>query len=148
MAETASLDNRIRSLVEEIILDGPCYLVDLVVRGSGPSPAVDVVLDSDDGPSAAMLAGISREVGFALSMAELAPGSLTVSSPGLDRPLRLPRQYRKHVGRKLKVCRVEAEKPAWVVGTLHSADADGIDLDGAGRISYADIVSAKVKLPW
>lgn len=148
MAEIASLDNKIRSLVEETIMDGPCYLVDLVVRGSGRSPAVDVVLDSDDGPSAAVLAGISREVGFALSMAELAPGPLTVSSPGLDRPLRLPRQYRKHVGRELRVCRAAGETPVSVVGTLRAADADGIDLDGAGRIAYADIVSAKVKLPW
>ena len=129
-------------------MDGPCYLVDLVIRGSGRSPAVDVILDSDSGPSAADLADISREVGFALSMAELAPGSLTVSSPGLDRPLRLPRQYRKNVGRELKVCRAAAEGPVWLAGTLRSADADGIDLAGAGRIAYADIVSAKVKLPW
>ncbi len=128
-------------------MDGPCYLVDLVVRGSGRSPAVDVVLDSDEGPTAATLADISREVGFALSMAELGPGSLTVSSPGLDRPLKLPRQYRKHVGRELRVC-TAADPPTWLVGTLHAADADGIDLEGAGRIAYADIVSAKVKLPW
>ena len=56
--------------------------------------------------------------------------SISVSSPGADAPLKLPRQYAKHVGRELKVTLDEGEP---LVGTLSRSDDQGIVLEWTTR---------------
>ena len=148
MADGISIESRFRTLVEETLVGGPCFLVEFAVRGTNRFPVVDIILDSDQGPSAHLLASISREVGFALDTAAARSYTLNVSSPGADRPLKLPRQYEKHVGRILRVCRLVGENSDELDGTLQAADAEGIVVEGTGHISYSDILWAKVKLPW
>ena len=48
-----------------------------------------------------------------------------VSSPGADRPLKLPKQYFKHIGRQMAVETLDEKK---LTGTLRSADKDKITL--------------------
>ena len=56
---------------------------------------------------------------------------LEVSSPGIDRPLKFPRQYKKNIGRRLEVLTVEDEK---VSGTLLETTEEGIVLEYKVRI--------------
>ena len=100
-----AVDARVKTLVEEVLAGSPHFLVDLEVRGARGSQAVDVFIDSDEGLGVGTLARISREVAFLLDTGEVIAGHyrLNVSSPGLDRPLKLPRQYKKNVGRALRV---------------------------------------------
>ncbi|NNE70248.1 MAG: ribosome maturation factor RimP, partial [Rhodothermales bacterium] len=125
-------------------------IVDIVVRGRQGSRVVEVFLDSDDGIGLDQLASFSREVGFLLEAEDVIKGKyrLNVSSPGADRPLTLPRQMRKHVGRKLSVKREEG-KP--VQGVLQSADDEGITLKKGKeevRLAFDSIQEARVVLPW
>lgn len=145
-----------RSLVEEVIAESPVYLVELAVRGQKGSRVAEVFVDSDDGISVDELARISREVAFLLDTEEVIEGAyrLNVSSPGLDRPLALPRQFKKNIGRSLEV-RVqpgEGEKAKTLKGELASVDESSIGLrlpHGELRcIAYADVARAKVLLPW
>lgn len=53
--------------------------------------------------------------------------TLEVSSPGVDRPLLLPRQYKKNVGRRLEVSLNEDDKK--YKGNLIEADDQGIVLE-------------------
>ncbi len=48
---------------------------------------------------------VSREFGTALDVEDIVPGrySLEVSSPGLDRPLKRPEDYKKAVGKRIKI---------------------------------------------
>lgn len=48
-----------------------------------------------------------------------------VSSPGADRPLKLPKQYYKHIGRKLAIETIDEQK---FEGTLKNVDEDKIDI--------------------
>ena len=50
---------------------------------------------------------------------------LNVSSPGLDRPLKLPRQYRKHIGKEMDVVLQSGEK---ATGILVNVGESGIEL--------------------
>ena len=52
--------------------------------------------------------------------------SLEVSSPGVDEPLQLPRQFKKNVGRKLAVTLQDDTK---MEGKLTEANEDGILLE-------------------
>lgn len=49
-----------------------------------------------------------------------------VSSPGADRPLKLQKQYYKHIGRQLEVETLDGEKS---IGSLISVDEDKISIE-------------------
>lgn len=148
---------RIRAMVEEVIADSPMFVIDVEIRGRKGSQVVDIFVDSDEDLDVEALARISREVDFMLDMEEdLIPGkyNLNVSSPGADRPLVLPRQFRKHVGRELLVHyrKEDGTGDTEVRGQLVTADADGIEIEAARqeprRVAYEQIAWAKVQLPW
>ncbi|MFN9115876.1 MAG: ribosome maturation factor, partial [Bacteroidota bacterium] len=49
-----------------------------------------------------------------------------VSSPGLDEPLRLPRQYKKNIGRAVEVVMQDGRK---ICGKLLAADENSINVE-------------------
>lgn len=79
-----------------------CFIVD--IEHPGPSQ-LKVFLDSDKGINTARCARVSRYLEHEIEEQNWMPESylLEVSSPGLDRPLKFPRQYKKNVDRKLQV---------------------------------------------
>jgi ribosome maturation factor RimP len=152
---TNETTQRVRELVDEVIAGTDIFVVDLEVRGSGGSRVVDIYVDSDEELSIKKLAEVNREVGFLLDVEDLIPGryNLNVSSPGLDRPLRLPRQYRKNIGKPM---RIHYNKPdgagaTEIEGELVDADDVAIEVKDGGEvrsIPFEDIVWAKIRLPW
>ena len=71
---------------------------------------VRVTIDRDGGVPLDDVADIARAISAALDEAESASGEfiageyqLEVSSPGVDRPLTLPRHWRRNIGRLVKV---------------------------------------------
>jgi len=147
------LTEKVQAIVEEVIVGSPMYVVEVAVRGRQGSRVVEVFLESDDTLDIGLLANVSREVGFVLEMDDVIKGKyhLNVSSPGADRPLRLPRQYQKNLGRKLSIRFREGEEILTFEGELKQADADNFELFGDKKqhsFSYGDIVEARVLLPW
>lgn len=142
--------DRVRKIVETVVPLDEVYIVDIVVRGRQGSRVVEVYLDSDDGVGLDQLASYSREVGFLLEAEDVIKGHyrLNVSSPGADRPMTLPRQMRKHVGRTLAVKQGEGDS---VEGVLKAADEEGIVLKKGKqevRLAFDTIQEARVVLPW
>jgi ribosome maturation factor RimP len=72
---------------------------------------------------------------------------LEVSSPGTDRALAEPRQYRRNVGRLVRLDRADQEP---LTGRLVAADEDGIAIaDEMGeerRVRYPEVTKAVVQL--
>lgn len=95
--------------IETVLLpyleEGKYFIVDIQIKASRTTQKIMILLDSDEGITIQECADISRSVGEDLEADEAmeTPYTLEVSSPGLDQPLRLPRQYQKNVGRDLKV---------------------------------------------
>ncbi len=154
--ECDALRERIAALVEEAIADSAVFLVEVQVRGAKGSRVVEIYVDSEDALGADDLTKISREAGFLLDMEDVVTGryTLNVSTPGLDRPLALPRQYRKNVGRDVCVRYATGDDngDAEVVGALLNVAADAIEVAVSGsdvrRIRLDDVVQAQVRLPW
>ena len=57
--------------------------------------------------------------------------TLDVSSPGIGRPLKFPRQYKKNVGRKVEVTPKEEKA---ITGTLVEVDEEGILIEKKVRV--------------
>jgi len=76
------------------------------VGSAGRRRLLRVVVDADGGASLDGIALVSREVSARLDRTAVmgeAPYTLEVSSPGVDRPLTLPRHWRRAVGRLVRV---------------------------------------------
>ena len=86
------------------------FLVEIRIK---PTNNVKVFLDSDNGVSLDKLIQYNRKLYKDLEENSFFPGgdfSLEVSSPGLDEPLKLRRQYLKNIGRGVEVTRIDGEK--------------------------------------
>lgn len=150
-----AIASRVRALTEEVIAGTPYFIVDVEVRGHKGTRVVELFVESDGDLNHDDLARISSEVGFMLDVEDVIEGGYTleVSSPGIKRPLTMPRQFKKNVGRVLRV-KYESEDGSTenIMGELLDADDDTITLattpDEPVRIPYAAIERAKLDLPW
>jgi len=94
---------KIKELVESILQEEDLFLVNLILKGHGATQKVLVLADGDDGISIDQCGKVSRRLGNEIEERDLIQEKYTleVSSPGLDFPITLDRQYRKNVGREL-----------------------------------------------
>jgi len=86
------------------------FLVDVRIK---PTNNVKIFLDADNGLSIERLVQYNRRLYKDLEESGFFPNgdfSLEVSSPGLDEPLKLHRQYLKNVGRNVEVTRKDGIK--------------------------------------
>lgn len=98
-----NIEKLVAMLVEEKISDRPeLFLVDVKML---PNRKLIILMDGDAGIGIADCAAISRFVGFKLEEDNVIEEAynLEVSSPGIDTPLTLTRQYIKNIGRYLAV---------------------------------------------
>ena len=135
------IEQRVAMLVNEKIVDKPdLFLVDIKML---PGRKLMILVDGDSGIGIADCAAISRFVGFKLEEEEVIAEAynLEVSSPGLDTPLMLPRQYIKNIGRTLGIKMLDGTKRE---GTLKSIDNDTIIIEE--KVKPAGAKAKKVEI--
>jgi ribosome maturation factor RimP len=122
-----TIKEHLEVLVAPLLEDGNCFLIDIIIKPSKVSQKVTILVDSDQGITIQQCTSISRRLAKQLEELEVFAEAYTleVSSPGLDQPLVLPRQYQKSVGRNLKVSLHTGEI---VQGTLTEATDEQISL--------------------
>ncbi len=95
------------------------YLVDLKISAGDD---ITVILDGDEGLSLQDCLDASRAIEFNLDREEH-DFSLQVMSPGLSEPLKLPRQFKKNMGREIEVLLNSDEK---IQGEVVAVDEDKV----------------------
>jgi len=149
-AQLGAIRDRVRELIEPVLSKAGYDLEDLGVRQVGRRYQLRVTVDGDGGVSLDTIADLSRAVADALDVAEesggeIVPGEyqLEVSSPGVDRPLSLPRHWRRAVGRLVAV-KVHGDASAkdstqktdkQVTGRVLAADETSVTLEIAEKKS-------------
>lgn len=88
---------------------------------------IEVFADSDTGIQIEECAVLSRLLESKLDGSGLVPENyiLEVSSPGMANPLKVPRQYRRRIGRRLDIQLTGGEQ---ISAILQEADEDGVRL--------------------
>jgi ribosome maturation factor RimP len=120
------IEKRVEELVKEKISDRPdLFLVDVKMH---PNGKLIILVDGDKGIGIAECAQISRHVGFHLEEENVLDTAynLEVSSPGIDSPLTLPRQYVKNIERQLAIKMADGSKRE---GKLNGLTEDAILLE-------------------
>lgn len=142
-----------RDRLAEVITD-PLAAAGLDVEAIELTPAgrrrmLRVAVDRDGGVTLDDIAEATRHVSRLLDESDVMgeqPYTLEVTSPGTDRPLTLPRHWRRNAGRLVKVTRTDGTT---LVGRVRRCDDDGVDLDVDGaeqRIGYDSVGRARVEI--
>ncbi len=142
------------TLVRPVIEGSGLELVEVAFRRESGRRVLRVVVDREGGVDVDTIAEIAEKVSRRLDLEGFAPGpyALEVSSPGIERSLKLPRDFARRVGDNVKVkTTTPVEGRTNITGELVSADDDGIVVAAAGgelRVRYADIASARTVVDW
>lgn len=115
----------IKKLLEPLLTDD-IFLVDLKIK---PINNIKIFLDADSGLGIEKCIKINRALYKQLEEMDLYPGgdfSLEVSSPGIDEPLKLYRQYKKNIGRELEISLMDGSKQT---GKLTEVNEDEINIE-------------------
>ncbi|MEV4726546.1 ribosome maturation factor RimP [Micromonospora humida] len=156
--DLAARRDRLRAVIEPVVAGAGYDLEDVSVSRAGRRHVVRVIVDADGGINLDAVAVVSRAVSAALDAAEESGGDivageyqLEVSSPGVDRPLTLPRHWRRNAGRLVKVT-VRAGEPAvdrQVTGRVAAADDERVVLEtesGPVEHRYAELGPGRVQV--
>ncbi len=145
-AATASrIEDELRGPLSELGLD-----VEAVeLTPAGKRRVLRVAVDQDGGVTLDDVAAATKRVDDVLESSTALgeqPYTLEVTSRGVDRPLTLPRHWRRNADRLVKVTLVEGEV---LTGRITTSDDDGVELDvdgAARRLEYAAVAKALVQI--
>jgi ribosome maturation factor RimP len=116
----AQTTTTIREFTEELIADdNSVFLIDIKLK---PGNNIQVFIDADNGLPLSKCIEYNRALYKRIEEAGLFKDgdfALEVSSPGLEEPLKLTRQYRKNIGRPVEVILKDGRK---INGKLLLAD--------------------------
>ena len=120
------MKKEVQQLLEQALKeDESLFLIDFSVSADN---SIKIVLDGDKGITLKDCMRVSRAIEHNLDREET-DFSLEVTSAGAASPLIMPRQYKKNIGRKLKVRTTEDS----FEGNLTETDENGIVLEWKAR---------------
>ncbi|MCC7439501.1 MAG: ribosome maturation factor RimP [Armatimonadetes bacterium] len=139
----SGLPQQIEEMIRQETEQRGMVLLEVIRRGQRNTSVVEVIVDSEQGVQLDQLTELSRWVSALLDQHEEAIAGryrLEVSSAGLDRPLQLDWQYRKNVGRLLKLQYADSEGATRTeIFRLAEASADALTVTRrAGRRDTAE----------
>jgi ribosome maturation factor RimP len=131
----------IQPMVEELLAGTDKFLVDVVIQ---PSNKIYVYFDCDTSITISDCQEISRTIEGNLNR-DNEDYDLTVSSSGIDRPLKLVRQYRKNIGKEIVVV-TTGEKN--ITGILVKVEEDFVELEHPVKKPKKEIKRENTQLPF
>jgi len=152
-SQIEAIEQKVMALIDP---DPENFLVEVKIR---PGNNIKVFVDADRGISIDKLAQYNRSLYRQIEESGLFPNndfSLEISSPGLDEPLKLRRQYLKNIGRFVEVILKSGIKTE---GKLISAtDKEILIEEEKGNkkkkeiiehsLLYDDIKTTKIQIKW
>jgi len=142
-----------RDRLSEVLI-APLATVGLDVEAIDLTPAgkrrvLRVAVDKDGGVTMDDIADATREVSRLLEDSDVMgehPYTLEVTSPGTERPLTLPRHWRRNERRLVKVTVNDGDT---FIGRIVGSDEQGatLEVDGDKReVVYADVAKARIEI--
>lgn len=137
-----ALKDQISELVTPALSQAGYFLEDINIVTPGQHRIVTVIVDGESALNLDQVTAASKLVSELLDEATFmgeTPFTLEVTSPGIDRPLTLPRHFAKNVTRLLKVVKTDGEV---VTGRITSNTESEVTLTVVEKKATRDVVVA------
>jgi ribosome maturation factor RimP len=137
------------ALVRPVIEGEGLEVVDVTFGREAGRRILRVIVDREGGVDLDTISELSQKVSRRLDLEGFEPGpyALEVSTPGIERPLRRPEDFRRAVGERVLV-----KTPEGIVeGELRAAEADAIRVassEGERRVALEEVAGAKTVVDW
>ena len=145
----------VRNLAESVTSRRSLRLWDVEMTGQPGRMVVRVLVDADGGIDLDTVAQVSEEISRALDLEDPLSGryTLEVSSPGLERTLRLPDHFRLSVGKQVTVKTREqlVSSSHRIDGVIERADETAVLVqtdETEVTVPYEQIKSARTVFEW
>ncbi|MFN0038953.1 MAG: ribosome maturation factor RimP [Burkholderiales bacterium] len=136
----------ITELLEKTVSGLGFELVDVEISNSGRM--LRVFIDKPNGVNVDDCAAVSNHLTRLFAVEEVEFDRLEISSPGLDRPLKRPADFRRFVGEQARVkVRLPLNGRKKFAGLLRSVEEEGIRLEVEGEIvaiAFSEIDKARL----
>ncbi len=154
MASETNIET-LTGMVQELLRTDPdCFLVDIWIK---PTNNIRVALDADKGLPIEKCVSLNRRLYKQIEEAGLYPDgnfSLEVSSPGLDEPLKMHRQYVKNISRPVEVMLQDGSALKGVLTAVHDNSIAVEEVKGKNKkreliqhdIPFINIKSTKIQI--
>ncbi len=137
-----ALKDQISELLSPALHKAGYFLEDVNLVNPGQHRIVTVIVDGESALNLDQVTVASKLVSELLDEAAFmgeTPFTLEVTSPGIDRPLTLPRHFAKNVDRLLKVTKIDG---IVVTGRILSNTEDSVTLTVAEKKEVKEVVVA------
>ncbi len=134
-------EDQVKKLINDYFQGSDKFLVELHIK---PINVISIFIDADTTISIEDCRELSRHLEQGLNR-EKEDFELTVSSAGLDRPLKLLRQYQKMLWKSLDIILNSGEK---LSGKLVKADNTGIEIEQEIKLSKKETTLKNVVIPF
>ena len=137
------------ALVRPVIEGEGLEVVDVTFGREAGRRILRVIVDREGGVDLDTISELSQKVSRRLDLEGFEPGpyALEVSTPGIERPLRRPEDFRRAVGERVLV-----KTPDGIVeGELRAAEVDAIRVassEGERRVALEEVAAAKTVVDW
>src|SRR5712671_4453252 len=138
--------DKVRAIAERVAGGYGLEIFDVQFRREAPGMVLRVRIDrpgaastEDDSVSVGNCANVSRDLSAIFDVEDVVPTAYTleVSSPGLDRPLRRPDDYRRFAGRRAKLVMREAvDGQTYFKGRLGGVEDSHVLIEGEDRRTH------------
>ena len=141
-------------MIKPAVEQGGLELVEVSFGRESGRRVLRVTVDREGGLDLDAIAAASERISRRLDLEGFEPGpySLEVSSPGLERPLKAPKDFARRIGEKVKVRVAPPGASAeTVLGTIARAGEDDVTIGtdaGERTVAYSDIVKARTVFEW
>lgn len=152
MSGPGATEARLEAVLAEHVRALGCDIEAIELSPAGKRRVLRIAVDKDGGVTLDDVADVTRTISEILDDPSNAavmgeqPYTLEVTSRGVDRPLTLPRHWRRNQGRLVKLTLVEGGA---VLGRIGACDEEqvAVEIDGEERaVRYADIAKALVQI--
>lgn len=136
------MEEELKNIVEESLKSREdLFLVDVKISGKSELQKISILIDGDRGVGIDDCSMVSRYVSSQLDEKYLISEkyNLEVSSPGIDNPLKIRRQYHKNIGRKLKLILNDGKE---IKGELIEVQDDSISINREVKIDKKTALEA------
>ena len=151
---------KVRDIAGRVAADRGLEIFDVQFRREAPGMVLRIQIDrpgpaatAEDSVSVEDCAHISRELSAILDVEDVVPAAYTleVSSPGLDRPLRQPDDFRRFAGRRAKiVMRQKVDGQGYFKGKLGGLDGADVLIESENgkmhRVPFELITRANLEV--
>lgn len=122
------LNTSITEMAASLLKEPHLFLVEVVISGNRVQKKVVVIIDGDKGANIEDCSKLSRALSAKLDEEEIIPEmyTLEVTTPGVDFPLKLKRQYKKHIGRGFKITLTDKSQ---IKGKLTGTGDESIEIE-------------------